>query len=373
MRAAAYTMDGGKTWGETLLESSYGEAGDATITSDKEGNFYFFHLSQGKQDGGWLDSIVCQKSTDGGKTWNNGAQIGFNHPADQDKPWPTTHPTKPYVYVTWTQFDKYGSKKPEDRSNIMFSASTDGGGTFSKQLQINEFSGDCIDSDNTTEGAVPAVDRQGRIFCAWAWGETIWFDRSYDGGKTWLNHDIGAASIIGGWDMSVSGVGRCNGMPVLMCDNSDGPNSGTLYILWADQRFGEDDTDVFIVSSKDQGDTWTKPLRVNKDAKGKQQFFPWLAVDETTGYVYAVYYDRRAYSDDQTDVYVAFSTDGGKSFTERKVSESPFVPSNAAFFGDYNNISAHAGVVTPIWTRMDGKVTTVWTALIKHSELATRR
>ena len=48
----------------------------------------------------------------------------------------------------------------------------------------------------------------------------------------------------------------------VMVDNSDGPNAGTLYVLWADQRFGATDTDVFIISSKDQGDTWSKPLRV---------------------------------------------------------------------------------------------------------------
>ena len=39
------------------------------------------------------------------------------------------------------------------------------------------------------------------------------------------------------------------------------------------------------------------------------------------------------------------------------------------FFGDYNNISAHKGVIAPIWTRMvDGK-TSVWTTVIQQEQL----
>ena len=38
----------------------------------------------------------------------------------------------------------------------------------------------------TTEGAVPAIGPDGTVYVAWALDETIWFDRSEDGGKTWL-------------------------------------------------------------------------------------------------------------------------------------------------------------------------------------------
>ena len=169
--------------------------------------------------------------------------------------------------------------------------------------------------------------------------------------------------------MDIPGIGRSNGMPVLVCDTSDGPNSGTLYIAWADQRNGAEDTDVFIVSSKDQGATWSSPLRVNGDAPGKQQFFPWLALDATNGHLYVVYYDRRDYEDLRTDVYVATSFNGGKKFVERRVSEKPFIPDQKHFFGDYNNISAHGGVIAPIWTRMDEGVSTVWTAVLSDQQL----
>jgi hypothetical protein len=367
---AISTKDGGQTWNQTKLTSQWGVFGDPTLISDPQGNFYFLHLTTRKA--AHLDRIVCQKSVDGGRSWSDGASIGNNPPTQQDKQWAACHPTKPYIYATWTQFDKYAEKDPHFHSNIMFSASTDSGETWSKGTRINEISGECLDDSGTTEGAVPAVDRAGRVFVTWSNQGVIWFQRTLDGGKTWLKHDIAIAKQYGGWDMAIPGLGRSNGMPVLMVDNSKGPHQGNLYVVFADKRNGENDSDIFVIRSTDHGDTWTSPKRINQDAPGKQQFLPWLAVDQSTGYLYVVYYDRRAYSDLQTDVYVAYSTDGGDSFTESRISESPFVPTEKRFFGDYNNISAAKGIIAPVWTRMDEGKTTVWTAVIKQSDLTSR-
>ena len=168
----------------------------------------------------------------------------------------------------------------------------------------------------------------------------------------------------GGWSFDIPGITRCNGMPVLVCDLSNGPHRGTLYLNWSDQRNGTGDTDVWLARSTDGGRTWSAPQRVNDDKKGRQQFLTWLAVDQTTGHLYTVFYDRRAYDDERTDVYLAVSRDGGQSFENMKISESPFDPVSFIFFGDYNHISAHAGMVRPIWTRLENNVLSVWTALI---------
>ena len=369
MRTAISSFDGGKTWSENALTSTLGEAGDPALISDSLGNVFFFHLSRGLQTDGWLDRIVCQKSIDGGKSWSDGSSIGMNHPADQDKEWPAVHPSKPFMCVTWTQFDKYGSKSPSHKSNIMFSASSDAGNTWYPAVRINDVPGDCLDGDDTTEGAVPAIDKDGTVYAAWSHSGTIYFDRSSDGGRTWLGADRKVTKQIGGWDMAIPGIGRANGMPVLMVDNSNGPHAGTLYLCWADQREGETDTDIFLIRSTDHGDTWTAPQRINQDPKGRQQFFPWIAVDWTTGYAYIVYYDRRAYTDNQTDVYLAHSVDGGAKWVETKISESPFLPTTGAFFGDYNNISAHGGIIASTWTRMDNGRTSLWAAAIKQADL----
>jgi hypothetical protein len=268
------------------------------------------------------------------------------------------------VCAAWTQFDAYESKKPTDQSNILFSSSNCKAKKWKKAIRINEVPGDCLDGDNTTEGAVPAYGPQGEIYVSWALGDTIYFDRSLDGGKTWMNKDKRVAQIPGGWAQDIPGIMRCNGMPVLMCDLSEGPRRGNLYITWSDTRNGKEDTDIFFTRSSDGGDTWSEAKRVNLDEKGKQQFFPWMAVDQTNGHLYIVYYDRRNYNDNQTDVVLASSVDGGNTWKEEVISESPFIPDAAVFFGDYNNISAHGGIVRPIWTRCDKSKLSVWTALI---------
>jgi hypothetical protein len=368
---AIYTQDGGMSWQETQLQSPLGVFGDPALVSDSKGNIYYFHLAdpsgQGRSHDAWLDRIVVQKSGDGGKTWDEGKIIGLNPPKDQDKPWPAVHPRKSQVAVTWTQFDKYGSADKACQSNILFSQS--GGKKWSKPVQINQNPGNCIDDDDTAEGAVPAIALDGKMYVAWSNGGYIYFDRSFNEGKTWLTNDLVVAEHKGGWSMNIPGLSRCNGMPVLMVDASPSRMQGTLFLVWADQRNGENDTDIWFSRSTNHGDLWTTPVRINKDGPGKHQFLPWMAVDQTTGNVYIVYYDRRAYDDHQTDVYLAYSTDGGSNFTEVKISESPFVPTADKFFGDYNNISAHKGIIAPVWTRMDNGESSVWTAVIKEQDL----
>lgn len=365
----AYTsMDGGKTWETQRLSSEYGVWGDPCIVADNEGNFYYFHLSATEM-GGWetrmLDRIVCQRSEDGGQTWTDGTGIGEAHPKDQDKEWAVFDPTSGEIYITWTQFDKYGSEEDIDKSHILFSKSGDKGETWTEPVAINQLAGDCIDDDQTVEGAVPAAGLDGEIYVAWSYDEKIYFDKSLDGGETWLDEDIFVAEQPQGWSLDIPGVNRCNGMPVTCVDMSDGPNQGTIYINWADQRNGVNDTDIWLKKSTDGGNTWSEPIRVNDDPTGKHQFLTWMSVDPITGYIHIIFYDRRDQAGKNTDVYWAYSKDGGETFTNKKISEAPFLNESEAFFGDYNNISAFDGKVRPIWTRQEGYVLSIWTALIE--------
>lgn len=364
-----YSTDAGHTWSEGELTSqSLGVWGDPMILVDTTGAFYFFHLSN-PSSGNWIDRIVCQKTTDNGLSWNEGTYMGLNGTKAQDKEWAVVDWSNNNIYVTWTQFDEYGSSAPEHYSSIMFSKSTDGGENWSEAFKINEIDGDCIDDDNTVEGAVPAVGPNGEIFVAWAGPEGIVFDRSTDQGETWLEEDIFVSDFPGGWTYNIPGIYRCNGLPITKCDLSGGEHHGTIYINWTDQANGSDDTDVWLVKSTDGGNTWTTPSRVNDDPPGKQQFFTWMDVDQVTGYLYFVFYDRRNYDDNNTDVYMAVSKDGGETFENIKISESPFIPYSSVFFGDYTNISAYNGIIRPIWARLDGSSLSVLTAIVDENNI----
>jgi hypothetical protein len=100
--------DGGLTWTKKTLSSTNGVWGDPCMMIDTAGALYFFHLSN-PNVGNWIDRIVCQKSTDGGNTWNDGTYMGLNGTKAQDKEWTTVDPTNNNIYATWTQFDSYGS------------------------------------------------------------------------------------------------------------------------------------------------------------------------------------------------------------------------------------------------------------------------
>lgn len=363
-----HSNDGGLTWSKQDVSSSFGVWGDPCMMADTNGNFYYIHLSN-PANGNWIDRIVCQKSVDGGNTWSNGSYTGLNGNAAQDKAWTCFDKKSQTIYVTWTQFDQYGTSDPNDSSIILFSKSIDLGETWSTPVRINRLAGDCVDSDNTAEGAVPAIGANGEVYVCWSNRDTLFFDRSIDGGATWLNEDIVASTQPGGWDYNIDGIYRCNGLPITKCDLSDGENNGTIYINWTDQRNGETNTDVFISKSVDGGFTWSNPLKVNEDTTTHQQFFSWMDVDQTTGFIYVLFYDRRNYTDKETDVYLAYSTDGAQSFINVKVSEDSFTPNTNVFFGDYTNISVYDGKIAPIWARQDGNSLSVLTAQIDIATL----
>ena len=364
-----YSTNGGSNWTRTTMTSPYGVWGDPCIIIDTNGHYYYFHLSN-PPGGSWIDRIVCQKSTNGGLTWSSGTYFGLRSPAKaEDKEWAVVDRANNYIYVSWTEFDDYGDTTSTDSSRIWFVRSTDAGLTWSSERRLDKLGGDCVDEDNTVEGAVPTVGPNGEIYDAWSgplvrnttYG--IFFNKSTDHGDTWLSNPVYVGDQPGGWDYTIAGLTRCNGLPVTDCDISGGAYNGNIYINFTDQRNGTTDTDVWIYRSTNGGTNWSNAIRVNDDPAGKQQFMSWMDVDQVTGHIYIVYYDRRAYTNTQTDVYLAKSTDGGNTFQNTKISSSPFTPVTG-FFGDYTNIVAHNNIVRPIWTRLDGSTLSIWTALI---------
>jgi hypothetical protein len=363
-RAGSYnylSMDGGKTWKTTSVENPKSlTQGDDVVYFGSDGSAYHAHLSfvgirvarpQRAENG-----ILIEASKDGGLTWNESVPA-INHINSvtpfEDKPGIVVDnaPDSPYkgsVYLAWTRFDVYGSSDPACHSQIYFSRSTDGGKTFSMPIRISDNGGDCVDSDNTVEGAVPAVGPKGEVYIVWAGPLGLVAKKSLDGGLTFSKDKV-MDSMPGGWDFPVTGLDRANGMPVTGVDLSRGPNKGTLYVNWIDAR--NSDPDVFVSSSRDSGETWSAPIRVNDDPlrNGKVQFFTWMSVDPIDGAVNVLFYDRRDTSGASTKLILARSIDGGRTFVNYPIDQPAFVCDPSVFFGDYSSISAYNGRVVPIF------------------------
>ncbi len=370
------SADGGKTWDNKMLQSTYGIWGDPVLHSDIDGVIYFAHLSrtQGKnKDYGFIDRIVVQTSLDSGKTFNDGSYAGLNEPKMQDKPWLSSDDYsdnfKGNVYLTWTEFDKINSKKKKHKSRIQFSKSEDKGQSWSDAITISDTIGNAVDDDHTLEGATTAVGVNGEIYCVWAGHHKLYFDKSVDGGKTWGKDKI-VFDQQSGWAMDIPHVYRSNGMPFLVVDNSNGPYTGRLYLVWGDDIYG--DADVFLSFSDDQGTTWSNPIRVHNDSEGNEysQYLPNVAIDQTTGHLAVGYYDRRGSANNVfNDVYVSVSDDGGASFTDYRMNNliSGHIGKDK-FSGDYTDIDFHAGKIAMIWASYKG-APAVYSRVIMESEL----
>lgn len=363
-----YSTNGGKKWKSKTLRSPYGVFGDPVLIFDTTGRLYYFHLASYSKTS-HLDRIICQTTDNVCSEFNEGSFTEPKGTKVQDKQWSVVNPMNNEIYMTWTQFDAYDSADPNDTSIIVFAKSTDQGASWSKPLRISKHGGDCRDDDNTVEGAVPAVGPNGEIYVTWTGPGGLVFQRSLDGGETWLEEERSLEEHFGGWTLSIPGIYRANGLPILKCDLSDGPNRGNLYLNWCDQRNGETDTDSWLMVSKDGGDSWSEPIRVNQDTSKKHQFFTWMTVDASDGALYFVYYDRRNADQNETEVYMAVSKDGGGSFKEYRLSSKPFIPDGKVFFGDYLNIDAVNGHIRPIWPRMDKGKISLWVTLVEREQL----
>ncbi len=361
-----YSKDGGETWDGARMQTSFVMVGDPCVTFDPEGNLYFGHISD-PPFGSYLDRIVVHKSTDGGETWSDGVDIGKNGIKVQDKEWLIAdHTNSQYrgtIYMAWTQFDEYGSADPSLKTRLLFSRSTDKGESWSSPAEISDTTGDCLDTDNTLMWAMPAVGLNGEVYVCWAAHSKIYLDKSLDGGIT-FGKDAVVAEQPDGWKYEIPGIYRNGGYPVMCCDISTTRYGGNVYVSWADLRNGATNADIFFIKSADGGQTWSDIKRVNDDTSNRHQFFHWMCVDQKTGYIYFVFYDRRNTTGDATDVYVASSKDGGETFENFKVSESSFTPSKSIFFGDYASIAADNGKIYPLWMRLDGTKLSLWTTHI---------
>ena len=336
--AAFYaTTDGGQTWIDGISPfRKHSNQGDPTVAFCGDGTVVF----------GYLDYVgayqpvrlVVAKSTDKGLTWpQSGVVAESNGTPFIDKPYIACAPngTGTYAnraYMSWTNFGT-------TTSPIRVAYSTDRGVTWTGAKNVSGSGG--------VQGSVPVAGRGGVVYVFWGGPTGIEFAKSTSGGGTWS-----------GWKTvsSISGIGddlwfRRNSFPTAAIDTSRTATDGFVYVAWADSRNG--DADILLSRSTDGGTTWSAPIRVNDDpvGNGRDQFFPWMAVDED-GNVHLMWHDRREdAADDLFHVFVATSRDGGVTFDRNiKVTDVASRSSLTGFLGDYAAIAARGGKLVPLWS-----------------------
>lgn len=370
----------GYTWKSISLKPAEGFYGDPVTYIDKQGRFYLLSLAKnpGLEWPEHFDRIVLQTSDDMGKSWKS-TGIGHRTGKMQDKPWISLdeHKRSPFkgsVYVSWTEFDKYGSRDSRDSSRIRFAYRRKSEDTFSTVV-VSDTAGDAQDGDYTLEGATCAVGPMGEIYCVWAGKNKIWLDISMDGGKTW-GTDREIAYQPSGWAIDdIPGLMRSNNMPFVKCDPK-----GRLYLIFGDKSRG--DYDVFLKTSQDGGKTWLSELRLNKDplGNGRDQYMPHLAIDPSKKRLYAVWYDRRHSQQNMyTDVYLCPIVNGKPGKEYRVTNQSFCPPGKKVFFGDYIAVAASKGTLRVAFTEYNNqlaltsvKIAALSAGFVKRSAGATK-
>lgn len=368
-----YSEDSGVKWISSTSTLPSGIAGTPMITADSKGNFHLVYSvdPSGKlpNDSGWVGQLFARSSGDNGKSWEEPVPLSPGTGKSQYNPGIVTHPKRESIVVTWTESDQFQGKAEDCHSNIMLSKSGSGR-KWSKPIQVNQISGNCIDQDFTARGSCASISLDSKIFVTWANEGSMFYDRSYDG-EMWISTDLPIIEQTGGWLLEMPGFGPLNNAAVVAVDNSPSRIHGTLFMALSDVRSGENDSDIWMIRSVNRGDNWTVPARINQDEKGSEQFLPRIAIDQANGNVYILFYDRRNYEDNRTDVYLAWSTDGGNQFKEKKINEQPIVPelTDGSSLGDYINLSVNKGFVAAIWTSFQNGQQEIWASVVRQADL----
>lgn len=355
-----YSSDGGATWSPDALlpfvSTDYPHNTDPSVCVDTGGNF---HIATMALDSGDVNEVIVVYlvAENGGFTNMLTFAPSDTAGSHNDKEYIDSDlsPSSPYLNNMYMAFNS--------AAGIGFTRSTDGGSGWSNAFSISD---DSAQSGNS--GPDVAVGKNGFVHVVWDHLlrnglRYALYNRSTDGGAT-FGQEVALDSA-----RDANPVGFFGNFPSIACDISDGPRGGNIYTVWSDRR--NSDPDVFIRISTDGGDHWSKARRVNDDpvGNGKQQFWPWIAVDNR-GVVSVVYYDTRNTPDSTTtETYLAYSWDGGVTFTNRLISsaQSPHnTPNGSVRFGDYIGIDSWGGHTVPVWTdeRAGGFDEEIYTALV---------
>lgn len=306
---------------------------DPAVFWDNSNNVYFNYMlmccNASCQAGNANPSVamVAAKSTDSGLTWNAPAQgkgIIINHlggTAFDDKQFYQidNNPGSPYYGRHYSCWDTDNNNK--------FAYSSDGGQNWTNV--------DLPAGPTAQElGCEIAVSKNGTVHevfndltCgATCTGEATYYIRSTNGGASWSTPVLVKSHLVysnfGGTANKIQAANQrgINPFGAIDVDNSGGTYDGRLYVSYSDMASGSDMnlSDVYVAFSTDNGATWSSSnmKKVNDDGTSTPQFQPTVVVDQTNGAVVVGWQDGRNDTTNKRkiDVYASRSTDGGATW-----------------------------------------------------------
>jgi hypothetical protein len=308
----AYSHDGGETWTfPGVLEPGQFRS-DPVLAADSLGTFFYYSLST-------TTNAEMFISNDKGVSWT-GPISAFGG----DKTWMAADVTGGIgdgnLYAIWnSQFTCCAPRTD-------FTRSTDGGSTY-EGPQVLPFKAKWGTVDVGPDGQVYVVGTR-TIFNEYP--QPHFVQRSSDARDPGVTPDFENTSTVNLAGETVTGQtpnpGGLMGQVWIAVDRSNGPGRGNVYVLGSVNPAGADPLDLHFNRSTDDGVTFGLPLRVNDDPEdnGAYQWFGTLSV-APNGRIDVIWNDTRNDPSGQTsEVYYAYSTDEGLSFSSGLPVTPPF-------------------------------------------------
>jgi hypothetical protein len=321
--AFSFSTDSGLTWSKNVSIANVGSfVGDPAVAIDGAGTLYAV-CQQYLDSNASTGETRLMTSTDKGQTWSAVKTVQSN----PDKPWAAGGTQDGVVFISWLG-NPGGIKR-----------STDHGATW----------GPIQSTGNIIHGTAIVPSESGLLHVPYNLDSDrnqLRYLRSKNNGDTYetprdLVKDMGTFCF------------NCNPRQHPIVGAAADPTGKYVAITWASQMpAGEGDDDVWLIYSKDGGDTWTAPLRVNDNKTKSRQFEPWVAVD-ATGRVHVAWTDYRDSGNNET--WYTRSSNPAAGF-EPNIQVTDGHGSGATdFLGDYKGIVVQGSDVLVVWqdTRRD--------------------
>jgi hypothetical protein len=346
----AYSTDGGTSWTRGTIATGVACC-DGQAAWDTFGNLFLVYINNS------VNQINVIVSTDGGATFSAPLTVGSGS-IDQ----PSIAVGNGSVWVDWNQSGSMVARGAPVTGLGMF-------GPFNAQQAIPSASGSfggiavgpgpnggkvIVTYQSPTGGQGPA---------------TIFANVDADGlGAGGFGARVTVTSTnVGGFDFIPAQNERSiDAEAGVVWDATGGPFNNRIYLVYTDETVNENnDTDILMRTSTDDGATWSAPVRVNDDATTYSQFLPYVALDPTTGIVAVGFHDCRndngvpgsggtnMIPNDDAEYYGTFTTDGGATWAPNRRLSGGFsnatASGNGIDYGDYVGLSAFQGKLYTLW------------------------
>ena len=348
----AYSTNGGTTWTRGTVATNVACC-DAQAAWDTFGNLFMIYINAS------VNQINVILSTDGGATFSAPLTVGTGS-VDQ----PSIAVGQGSVWVDWNSSGNMVARGAPVTGLGVF-------GPFGAQQAIPSASGSfggiavgpgpnggkvIVTYESPTGGQGPA---------------TIYSNTDADGlGAGGFGARVTVTTTnVGGFDFIPAQSGRSiDAEAGVVWDGTGGAFNNRIYLVYTEETVNENnDTDIMVRRSTDDGATWSAAVRVNDDPASpiRSQFLPYITLDRTTGTVGVAFYDCRndsgvpgsggtnATPNDDAEFFGSYSTDGGATWAPNVRLSGGF--SNAADagapvdYGDYMGQDAYGGKLYTVW------------------------